>query len=206
MVRASRVFVVDDDPISLRAVERLLRAHGFIVDMFTSPMAFLAQPPYDGPSCLVLDLSMPELSGLDVQELMLQRTTAIPTVFLSGTSSVHDTAKAMRRGAMDFLVKPIDDVALIEAVSRALDTSAEIQRHRIEQHEILERLARLTKRERQVCDLVAKGLLNKQIAYELGATEKTIKVHRGRVMRKVEVDSVAALVWMLSRLPKSATR
>ena len=198
-----RVFVVDDDPISLRAVDRLLRSHGFVVDMFASPTEFLKQPLYDGPACLILDLSMPELSGLDVQEAMRQSTASIPTIFLSGTSNVEATAQAMRKGALDFLVKPVDDVALVEAVGRGLDTSAALHRRRREERQILERLAHLTKRERQVCDLIAKGLLNKQIAYELGAAEKTIKVHRGRVMRKLEVDSVAALVWLLSRLPKS---
>jgi FixJ family two-component response regulator len=206
MDRESRVIVVDDDPISLRAVERLLRSYGFLVDAFASPVAFLAQPPYDGPSCLVLDLTMPEMTGLDVQESMLRdTTTAIPTIFLSGAGTVPATAKAMRNGALDFLVKPIDDVALIDAVSRALATSVEIQRRRAEQKQILERLARLTKRERQVCDLIAKGLLNKQIAYELGTAEKTIRVHRGRVLRKVGVDSVAELVWLLSRLPGNGT-
>jgi len=203
MVLESRVFVVEDDPISLRAVERLLRAHGFVVDTFSSPKDFLEQPPYHGPACLVLDLSMPEMSGLDVQESMLRREDRIPTIFLSGMSDVPTTAQAMRRGALDFLVKPIDDVTLLDAVSRGLEVSAEQQRRRGEEDDILQRLARLTKRERQVCDLIAKGHINKQIAFELGAAEKTIKVHRARVMRKLGVDSVAALVWLLSRVAKS---
>jgi FixJ family two-component response regulator len=198
-----RVFVVDDDPICLRAVERLLRSHGFVVDPFASPKEFLERPFYDGPVCLILDLSMPELSGLDVQEAMIQRTLTIPTVFLSGTSNVEATARAMRKGALDFLVKPVDDVALLDAVGRGLDASAAILKQRREEQGLLERLALLTPREREVCDLIAKGLLNKQIAYELGTAEKTIKVHRGRVMRKLEVDSVAALVWLLSRVSKS---
>jgi len=203
MDRESRVIVVDDDQISLRAVERLLRSHGFVVDTFSSPRDFLERPPYDGPACLVLDLSMPELSGLDVQESMIRRQTTIPTIFLSGASSVPVTAQAMRKGALDFLVKPVDDVALVDAVSRGLDVSAERQRRRREEEEVVQLLSRLTKRERQVCDLIAKGYLNKQIAYELGAAEKTIKVHRGRVMHKLGVDSVASLVWLLSRLPAS---
>jgi FixJ family two-component response regulator len=198
-----RIFVVDDDLMSLRAVDRLLRSSGFTVQTFTSPKSFLEQLPYDGPACLVLDLRMPELSGLDVQEMLAFKSMPIPIVFFSGAGDVPATAQAMRRGALDFLVKPVDDVALLDAVSRALTTAVEGQRHRREEDADCKRLARLTRRERQVCDLVAKGLLNKQIAYELGTSEKTVKVHRGRVMRKLEVDSVAALVWLLSRLPKS---
>ena len=202
MDREPRVFLVDDDGVSLRAVERLLRSHGYQVTAFSSPKAFLEQLPYPGPGCLVLDMSMPELTGLQVQESMALKAMALPTVFLSGASDVPGTAQAMRRGAVDFLVKPVDDVVLLESVSRALAAAVEIRRRRHEVDRDQERLARLTKRERQVCGLIAKGLLNKQIAGELGASEKTIKVHRARVMRKLEIDSVAALVWLLSRLPK----
>jgi FixJ family two-component response regulator len=198
-----RVFVVDDEGISLRAVERLLRSHGYNVCSFSSPKAFLEQLPYPGPACLVLDMSMPELTGLEVQESMALEAMALPTVFLSGASDVRGTAQAMRKGAIDFLVKPVDDTAFLESVSRALAASVESCRRRREADQDHERLARLTKRERQVCDLIAKGLLNKQIAYELGTSEKTIKVHRARVMQKLELDSVAALVWLLSRLSKS---
>jgi FixJ family two-component response regulator len=195
-----RVFVVDDDPGVLRAVERLLRANGFVIETFSSPTSFLERLPYEGVACLVLDMRMPGLSGLDVQGTLATRAPGIKTIFLSGASDVQTAATAMREGAVDFLVKPIDESELVEAVARALDTSAENVRRRSEQAEYARRLARLTKRERQVCDLVARGLLNKQIAYELGTSEKTIKVHRARVMEKLEVDSVAALVWMLSRL------
>ncbi len=198
-----RVFVVDDEGISLRAVERLLRSHGYLVSTFSSPKAFLEQLPYPGPACLVLDMSMPELTGLQVQDSIALKEMALPTVFLSGASDVPGTAQAMRKGAIDFLVKPIDDQTLLESVSRALDAAIEISRRRREEDQDSERLARLTKRERQVCDLIAKGLLNKQIAYELGISEKTVKLHRGRVMRKLDLDSVAAVVWLLSRRPKS---
>jgi FixJ family two-component response regulator len=195
-----RVFVVDDDSSVLRAVERLLRANGFVVETFSSPASFLERLPYEGVACLVLDMRMPGLSGLDVQGTLGTRAPGIQTIFLSGASDVQTAATAMRKGAVDFLVKPIDESELVGAVARALDTSAESVRRRSEQAEYVRRLARLTRRERQVCDLVARGLLNKQIAYELGTSEKTIKVHRARVMEKLEVDSVAALVWMLSRL------
>ena len=120
------VFVVDDEGISLRAVERLLRSHGYSVLTFSSPKAFLEQLPYPGPACLVLDMSVPELTGLEAQDSMAYEAMPLPTVFLSGASDVRGTAQAMRKGAMDFLVKPVDDIAFLESVSRALTASAEI--------------------------------------------------------------------------------
>ncbi len=197
-----RAYVVDDDLIVLRAIDRLLRSSGFTVQTFDSPRAFLGRLPYDGPACLVLDLRMPELSGLDVQERLALEATPMPIVFFSGASDVSATAQAMRRGALDFLVKPVDDQTLVDTVGRALAVAVERWRHRREQDEIRARLARLTKRERQVCDLVAQGLLNKQIAGALDLSEATVKVHRARVMTKLEVDSLAALVWLLSRVPE----
>lgn len=198
-----RVFVIDDDPSVLRALERLLRSNGFLVEAYTSPWAFLERPFYEGPACLLLDLRMPGLSGLDVQEALARNRMSMPIVFLSGQGDVPSTARAMREGAVDFLVKPVDESQLLDAVARALARAVDLQRQRREQQEAEQRFARLTKREREVCDLVAQGLLNKQIAYELGTSEKTVKVHRGRVMHKLEVDSVAALVRLLSHhLPR----
>jgi FixJ family two-component response regulator len=194
------VFVVDDDRGLLTAIERVLSSSGYDVHTFSSPAFFMEQLPYDGPACLVLDLRMPELTGLDVQEWLLSKGITMPTVFLSGAADVPSTAQAMRKGAVDFLVKPVDEGELLGAVSRALATAVESRRRRREAEQSTARLARLTRRERQVCELVARGLLNKQIAYELGTSEKTIKVHRGRVMHKLEVDSVAELVWLLSRI------
>jgi FixJ family two-component response regulator len=197
------VFVVDDDVDVLRAVERLLRSTGLCVEAFTSAASFLERLPYDGLACLVLDMRMPGLSGLDVQSAMAVKAADIPIVFLSGASDVPDAAKAMRKGAVDFLTKPVNDVELLDAISRALAASADNRERRQMESEGRRRLARLTKRERQVCDFVAAGLLNKQIAYDLGTSEKTIKVHRARVMHKLEVDSVAGLVWLLSRMQKT---
>ena len=197
------VFVVDDDAFVLRAIERLVRSTGLSVETFTSAASFLERLPYEGAACLVLDMSMPGLSGLDVQSAMAVLAADMPIVFLSGASDVPDAAKAMRNGAVDFLTKPVNDVELLDAVLYALAASAEIQQRRQLESEGMRRLARLTKRERQVCDFVAAGFLNKQIAYDLGTSEKTIKVHRARVMHKLEVDSVAGLVWLLSRMRKS---
>lgn len=194
------MFVVDDDPAVLRAIERLLHSAGLTVEAFASPASFLTRLPYEGPACVVLDMRMPELTGLDVQDAIAARCPGIHAIFLSGASDVPTAAKALRNGAVDFLVKPIDDGQLLDAVTRALVASADVRRQQLEVSECVSRLARLTRRERQVCDLVAAGLLNKQIASELGTSEKTIKVHRARVMRKLDVRSVAGLVWLLSRV------
>jgi len=199
-----RVFVVDDDPIVLRALERMLRANDIPVETFASPSAFLERPLYDGIGCLLLDLRMPGLSGLDVQSEMSRKRIPMPIVFLSAQGDVPSTARAMREGAIDFLEKPIDEEQLLAAIDRARLMSAAQREQRDRERDAEERLARLTKREREVCDLVAAGMLNKQIAYELGMSEKTVKVHRGRLTRKLDVDSVPALVRLLgSRLSRS---
>jgi len=198
MDSAFQVLAVDDEPIVLRAIERMLRLHSIAVEGFTSPEAFLARPPYDGVACLLLDLKMPGMSGLDVQTAMIAKGISMPIIFLSAQSDVPSTVRAMRGGAIDFLEKPIDEDQLLAALERARLQSIAMRQRQHVQHETEQRLARLTKREREVCDLVAAGLLNKQIAVELGMSEKTVKVHRGRVTRKLDVDSVAALVRLMS--------
>jgi FixJ family two-component response regulator len=195
------VFVIDDDPQVRSALKFLFESAGLGVETFASAMAFLERPAHPGPSCLVLDLELPELNGLEVQERLARAGVSIPIVFLSGRADVPSTAKAMRDGAVDFLVKPVDDSRLLDAVTRALTRSAETYEKQSEQIESAARprLARLTARERQVMDLVARGLLNKQIAFELGISDETVKVHRGHAMRKLEVDSVTSLVRLLDR-------
>ena len=192
-----RVFVVDDDANVLRSLERTLRSHGFEVEGFTSPFAFLERSPHEGPGCVLLDLLMPGLTGLDVQMSMASHGIQLPVVFLSGYSDVSTTARAMRRGAVDFLVKPIAETELLDAIARAGARSMALQQQRQTERDANARFARLTRREQQVCELVAHGLMNKQIASLLGIVEKTIKVHRGRAMHKLEVTSVAALVRLL---------
>lgn len=199
-MNAGRVFVVDDEPTVLAALERMLRASGYQVSTFASPSDFLAAAPHDGVGCVLLDLSMPEMSGLDVQDTMHRNGIAMPVIFLSAYGDVPSAARAMREGAIDFLVKPIAEAELLGAIRRALDTASAQERRRVSRSDVEGRLARLTPRERQVCDLVIKGLLNKQIGSELGMSEKTVKVHRGQVMRKLEVHSVAALVRLFADL------
>lgn len=200
------VFVIDDDAIVLKALERLLRSNGFTVETFTSPTAFLERPPYDGLACMLLDLRMPGLSGLDLQETMSRKGVSIPIVFLSAAADVPSTTRAMREGAVDFLIKPVDEPQLFDAIGRACARATTMQQQRRAERDTEERLSRLTRREREVCDLVARGLPNKEIAYELGTSEKTVKTHRGRVMRKLEVDSVAALVRLILMSDRTSDR
>jgi FixJ family two-component response regulator len=198
----ARVFVVDDDPAVLRSLERLIASAGFAVEAFDSAVSFLEHvPQQDSATCLVLDLQLPGLSGLDLQNELTQSGHPMSIVFLSGRGDIPSAAKAMREGAIDFLVKPVDEPELLDAVSRALAKDEERLLADRARRDLDERMGRLTRREREVCTLVVRGLLNKQIAYELGTSEKTIKVHRGRMMRKLEVDSVAALVRLMSQKP-----
>jgi FixJ family two-component response regulator len=192
------VFIVDDDPLVLKALKRVLVTNGFTVETYDSASGFLERPTNAGLGCLLLDLLMPDLNGLDVQNAMTKRGIVMPIVFLSARGDVPSTARAMREGAVDFLVKPVDEQQLLDAIARARDKAIELHEKRRLEQEAEERLARLTKREREVCGLVVQGLLNKQIASELGASEKTVKVHRGRVMHKLGVDSVAALIRLMS--------
>ncbi len=204
MEESLRVFAIDDDPIVLRSLERVLRSNGFPVEVFSSAAAFLERSPYDGVACVLLDLRMPGLDGLHAQEAMTSRGILHPIIFVSGQGDVPSAAQAMREGAVDFLIKPIDESGLLAAIRRAEARATASWRKRQSEHDAQERFARLTKREREVCNLVARGLLNKQIAYELGTGEKVVKVHRGRAMRKLEVDSVAALVRLFAALPRGA--
>lgn len=202
MERTSRVLIVDDDRAVLRALTRLLRVHGFAVETFDSPGAFLERPRPDDTACVVLDLSMPGVSGLQVQQAVVRRGNDIPIIFLSGASDVPTAARAMRDGAVDFLVKPIDAGQLLAAVSEALARDAAGRERREQQRLANERLSLLTAREREVCQLVARGLQNKQIASELSIAEKTVKVHRGRAMQKLQLRSVADLVRLLAVLER----
>jgi FixJ family two-component response regulator len=203
--RAARIFIIDDDPAVLRALRRLFRAHGIDAETFESAPSFFDRPRCDLASCLILDLCMPGVSGLEVQRMLALRGEEMPIVFLSGRSDVPRTAQAMRNGALDFLVKPVDEVELLAAVTRGLEQCARSRGLRLASRHAAERVARLTRRERDVCELVARGLLNKQIASELGMAEKTVKVHRGRAMRKLQIASVPALVRLLALLERSGS-
>ena len=198
--RLPTVFLVDDEPEVLKAVARLLRAEGIPVSAFSSPREFLDQVDPDAPGCLVLDMSMPAISGLEVQRELETRGCRLPVVFLTGRADVPDTVRAMKGGASDFLTKPVEDEELLGAVRRAIEKDAVLRRERAEEALVRARLETLTPREREVLEHVVAGELNKQVAGRLGTVEKTIKVHRARVMEKMQASSLADLVRLARRV------
>jgi FixJ family two-component response regulator len=193
------VFIVDDDASVRRAVSRLLRSAGLTVAAFASPTEFLSQHDPETPGCLVLDLMMPGFSGLELQRALDRKGSILPIIFLTGRGDVPKSVQAMKRGAVDFLTKPVDDEVLLAAVRAAIEKDRVARREQNELSEIRVRLGTLTPREREVLEQVVTGKLNKQIADHLGIGEKTVKVHRGRVMQKMKVKSVADLVRLAER-------
>jgi FixJ family two-component response regulator len=197
---AAIVCVIDDDEDVCKALERLLRSIGLAVETFSSPQAFLAYPLADRTSCLVLDVQLPGQSGLELQTALEQAELNIPIVFVTGHGDVPTSVRAMKAGAVDFLEKPFEDRALLDSIRRALDESRERRADRAERAVIRQCIDSLTPREHQVLELVVTGMLNKQVAGELGAAEKTIKVHRGRIMVKMRANSLADLVRMTEKM------
>lgn len=194
------VFVVDDEAGVRKSLTRLFRSTGWASQAFASPREFLSAYDPDAPGCLVLDLAMPGLDGVELQGILSDMGSVLPIVFLTGHAEVPDSVMAMKRGALDFLTKPAEPEVLKATVRAALERDAGIRRERAELRELQRRADTLTPREREVLAHVVSGQLNKQIARDLGAAEKTIRIHRGRVMKKMRADSVAALVRMADRL------
>ncbi|MCU7905854.1 MAG: response regulator [Candidatus Thiodiazotropha sp. (ex Epidulcina cf. delphinae)] len=193
------IFIVDDDDSVRRAIANLLRAAGYATSTFASGREFLDHPG-DEPGCVILDLCMPDTNGLELQEQLACRAYHPPIVFLSGQGNVSSTASALKKGAVDFLEKPINDDVLLAAVADALQRDQKKREQMQQTADIAARLAKLSAREFQVLQHVIAGSLNKQIAYALGISEKTIKVHRARVMEKMEAHSVAKLVRLTEKM------
>lgn len=200
------IFLVDDDAGVLKALSRLLRARGYEIQPFTSSQAFLAVHDVSIPGCAVLDVAMPDLDGLQLQQALTAGGSQRPVIFLTGKGDIPTSVRAMRAGAIDFLTKPVNDADLLAAIARAEKEDAGTRHANAELESIHARLAILTPREREVMAHVVAGRLNKQIAGDLGTVEKTIKVHRGRVMEKLGVRSVADLVRLAEKARISPTK
>ena len=193
------VFLIDDDASVRKGVSRLLRSAGYKSESFESASDFLQREQHPGPACLIVDVRMPGINGMDLQETLIQRHREEQLIFITGHGDISMCAQAMKAGAADFLPKPFQDEELLQCVQRALTDSAEQRRRSAEKNQIRQLLDLLTPREFEVMQLVITGMLNKQIAGALGRAEKTVKVHRGRVMEKLGVTSVAELVQLAQR-------
>jgi len=188
------IHIVEDDESQRRAIGRFIEASGYRVKTYDSAEAFLAAATSDSPRCVILDLRLPGPSGLDLQEILAARPEPLPVIFLSGYGAVPDSVRAMKSGAVDFLTKPVDGEVLLNAIGHALARDAENRSARSRRSALQERYERLTRREREVFAHLISGQLNKQVGYDLGITERTVKLHRHQVLEKMEADSIAELV------------
>jgi len=204
--REAIVLVVDDDVSVREALAGLIRSAGMTVETFATAQDFLAHPRADAPGCLVLDIALPGLSGLDLQKRMAEIDLKIPIVFITGHGDVPTSVQAMKAGALEFLTKPFSDQDLLNAIHQAIKRDRAVRRQRATLRELRHRYESLTPREREVMERVVAGLLNKQVAAELGTSVMTIKAHRGQVMHKMRADSLADLVRMSDMLGMRRTK
>jgi FixJ family two-component response regulator len=203
---APTVFIVDDDAGVRDSIQDLVESVGLHAEAFATANEFLTVERRDGPSCLVLDVRLPDTSGLDLQQKLSRAGVVIPIIFITGHADIPMTVKAMKSGAVEFLTKPFREQDLLDVIQRALGRDRRVRERRRQLDELQKRYGTLSAREREVMSLVVSGLLNKQIAAELGASETTVKIHRGRVMQKMQANSLPDLVRMADRLKISSRR
>ena len=207
MIRSAPIISVIDDDLSVRSsIERVLSPAGLVVSTYASAQGFLERYDPNVHGCLVLDLAMPGMTGLELQNTLIAMGSTIPIIFLAGRARISESVQAMKNGAFEFLTKPVDDYVLVETVQNAVEKDRKNHTKRVELAEILKRLETVSAREFEVLCHVVTGRLNKQIAFDLGITEKTVKVHRSRVMQRIGVSSVAALVRLDVQLGFASTR